>query len=85
MPYLTLDETLDSWTCQRKRTVRAHRRRAPAKQTAPWPELLVLGGLAPAAWPVFYVWLLVRRGGRPAMLNLLAAALRLPEAELTRS
>lgn len=28
---------------------------------APFPELLVLGGLAPAAWLGFYIWLLIRR------------------------
>ncbi|MGO1536893.1 MAG: hypothetical protein ACTHWM_08290 [Yaniella sp.] len=29
--------------------------------TAPFPEALILGGLAPAAWLVFYLWLLIRR------------------------
>lgn len=30
-------------------------------ETAPFPELLILGGLAPAAWLMFYAWLLIRR------------------------
>lgn len=30
-------------------------------ETAPFPELLVLGGLAPAAWLAYYLWLLIRR------------------------
>lgn len=30
-------------------------------EIAPFPEMLVLGGLAPAAWLVFYAWLLIRR------------------------
>lgn len=30
-------------------------------ETAPFPEALFLGGLAPAAWLVFYVVLLIRR------------------------
>lgn len=30
-------------------------------ETAPFPDLLVLGGLAPAAWLAYYLWLLIRR------------------------
>ncbi len=30
-------------------------------ETAPFPEALILGGLAPAAWLLFYLWLLIRR------------------------
>lgn len=30
-------------------------------ETVPFPELLNLGGLAPAAWLLFYTWMLLRR------------------------
>lgn len=30
-------------------------------EVIPFPEILVLAGLAPAAWLVYYAWLLIRR------------------------